>query len=277
MQSVQSNFNPGQSTEIEFENGFQTKCALMKDIYQKVKSIAQIDKHLILIGEIGVGKKTLAHAIHRNSSRAEAPFHSFYCMNTNEDEFKEAFWEQVHVENDHILLKYDILEKASNGILYLNKFSELTTDFKQSVIESYIHGCTQLFRYNHALSPRLIISISQDSFQQFMKTDVWKKLLLLLNPVSIMLPPLRERREDIPAFIEEFIEKVRTSEPSWHSLGITDEAMNECLAYRWPGNVRQLKNAIFQGALLSEGQMIECHHLPFSMNWQLPYQDEKSN
>ncbi|MFU8861725.1 MAG: sigma 54-interacting transcriptional regulator [Cyclonatronaceae bacterium] len=259
--------------EPEFESSFQTKSPLMRDIFQKVKSIAQLEKHLILIGEIGVGKKNMAHAIHRNSSRATGPFHSFYCINTNEDEFKEAFWEQVYVENDHLLLKYDVLEKASNGILYLNKFSEMSAAFMLNIIDSYIHGCNQLFRYNQTLSPRLIISISQDSFQEFMKTDVWKKILALLNPVSIMIPPLRERREDIPAFIQKFIEEARISESAWHRLDIADGAMQECLAYRWPGNMRQLKNAIYQGALLSQGNLIECNHLPFSINWQLPYQD----
>ena len=274
MLTVRENIPPRQNSQVEFEPSFQTKSPLMKDIYNKVKSLACLDMHLVLIGEIGVGKKTLAHAIHRNSSRSKGAFHSFYCMNTNEDEFKEAFWEQVRVENGHLLLKYDVLEKASNGILYLNKFSELSTAFKLNIIDSYIHGCNQLFRYNIATSPRLIISISQDSFQQFRKTDVWNKLLMLLNPVSIMLPPLRERQEDIPAFIDTFIEQARNSKPAWSRLAITDDAMRECLAYRWPGNVLQLKNAILQGALLSQGDLIECHHLPFSMNWQLPYQNE---
>lgn len=274
MQTVQENINSPINKQFEVETSFQTQSPLMKDIYEKVNSMACLDKHIVLIGEIGVGKLSLAHAVHRNSSRAKGPFHSFYCMNTNEDEFKEAFWEQVHVEDEHLLLKYDILEKTSNGILYLNKFSELTTAFKLNIIDSFIHGCNQLFRYNFAISPRLIISISQDSVQQFMKTEVWEKLLQLLNPISIMIPPLRERREDIPAFIETFIEEARISEPTWHRLGITDDAMNECLTYRWPGNVRQLKNAIFQGALLSQGNLIECHHLPFSINWQLPYKDE---
>jgi DNA-binding NtrC family response regulator len=271
MQNLQENIPPRQNSAIEVESYFQTNSPLMKDIYQKAKRIARIDTHLVLIGEIGVGKKSMAHAIHRNSSRAEGPFHSFYCVNTNEDEFKEAFWEQVHIENEHLLLKYDLLEKASNGILYLNKFSELTTAFMLNIIESYIYGCHQLFRYNVAASPRLIISISQDSYLQLMKTEVWEKLLMLLNPVSIILPPLRERREDIRAFIVTFIEEARSSEPAWYRLDISDDAMRECLAYKWPGNIRQLKNAIFQGALLSHGTVIECHHLPFSINWQLPY------
>lgn len=274
MQTVKENIDSRKNSQVEVEPSFQTNSPLMKDIFQKVKSLAHLDKHLVLIGEIGVGKKSLAHAIHRNSSRAKGPFHSFYCMNTNEDEFKEAFWEQVRIENEHLTLRFDVLEKASNGILYLNKFSELTTSFKLNIIESYIHGCHQLFRYNVATAPRLIISISQDSFQKFMKTEAWDKLLSLLNPVSIMLPPLRERREDIPALIEKFIEEAGHSEPAWSNLGITDDAIRECVAYKWPGNIRQLKNAIYQGALLSKGQLIECHHLPFSMNWQLPYQDE---
>ena len=274
MQTVKEDIDSRHKTQVEVEPSFQTKSPLMKDIYQKVKSVARLDKHLVLIGEIGVGKKSLAYAIHRNSRRSKGPFHSFYCMNSNEEEFKEAFWEQVSIENDHLILRYNVLEKASNGILYLNKFSELNTPFMLNIIKSYIHGCHQLFRYNLATSPRLIISISQDSFQQFIKTEVWGKLLALLDPISLMLPPLRERREDIIALIETFIEEVRISEPNWNRLGITDDAKRECVAYRWPGNVRQLKNAIFQGALLSQGSLIEQHHLPFSMNWQLPYQDE---
>lgn len=272
MQTIIKNIAPRQVTNADAQPSFQSKSPLMNDIYQKVKRIANLDKHLLLIGEIGVGKMSLAHAIHRNSSRADGPFHSFYCMNTDENEFKEAFWEQVRIENEHLTLRFDVLEKASNGILYLNKFSELTTAFKLNVIESYIHGCNQLFRYNFAVSPRLIISISQDSFQHFIETEAWGRLLSLLNPVSIMLPPLRERREDIPELIQTFIEEARNSEPSWHDLDITDDAIHECIGYKWPGNVRQLRNAISHGALLAQGQLIERHHLPFSMNWQFPYQ-----
>ncbi|MCH8496459.1 MAG: sigma 54-interacting transcriptional regulator [Balneolales bacterium] len=271
---LKENIAPIQQSDILYDSGFQTKSPLMKDIYQKVQNIARHEKHLVLIGEIGVGKRSLADAIHRYSSRSNGPFHSFYCINTNEEEFKDAFWEQLRVENEHVLLRYDLLEKTSNGILYLNKFSELTTSLMLNIIDSYIHGCNQLFRYNLSTSPRLIISISQDTYQHFMKTEAWDKLLTELNPISIMVPPLRERREDIPAFIKLFIEEARYSEPSWSDLSISDEAVQECISHRWPGNVRQLKNAIVQGALLSQGGLIQCQHLPFSMNWQLPYQDD---
>ncbi len=253
------------------ESGFNTDSSLMKDIFKKVKSIARLEKHVILIGEIGVGKKRLAHAIHNYSNRSGGPFHSFYCIDINEAEFKEAFWEHIYFENEHLQIKYDVLEKSGGGILYLDQFSELSSSFMLNVIDSYIRGCKQLFKYNPALSPRLIISISQDAFQCLTKTEVWSKLLKSLNPVSIMLPPLRERKEDIPLLIKTFLEEARESEPDWSNLNMSQKAINECILYSWPGNVRQLKNAIIQGAVLSHGEVIESHHLPFSMNWKLPY------
>lgn len=251
--------------------GFNTDSSLMKDIFKKVKSIARLEKHVILIGEIGVGKKRLAHAIHDHSVRAEGPFHSFYCIDIDEAEFKEAFWEHIHFENEHLQIKYDVLEKSGGGILYLDQFSELSSSFMLNVIDSYIRGCNQLFKYNPALSPRLIISISQEAFQCLTKTEVWSKLLKSLNPISIMLPPLRERKEDIPLLIKTFLEEARKSEPEWTNLSMSKSAISECILYSWPGNVRQLKNAIIQGAVLSHGEVIERHHLPFSMNWKLPY------
>jgi DNA-binding NtrC family response regulator len=121
------------------------------------------------------------------------------------------------------------------------------------------------------MAPRLILSICQDAFEDLAKTDVWDQLLELLNPISIMLPPLRERKEDIPALIKTFLAEAKTTELAWHNLSIAPEAVNKCMIYSWPGNVRQLKNAILQGSVLSHGKTIESHHLPFSMNWKLPY------
>lgn len=266
-----SSENIAQQNNSKGEIGFTTDSSLMKDIFKKVKSIASLEKHVILIGEIGVGKKRLAHAIHNNSNRSDGPFHSFYCVDINEAEFKEAFWEHIHFENEHLQIKYDVLEKSGGGILYLDQFSELSSSFMLNLIDSYIRGCKQLYKYNPSLSPRLIISISQEVFQSLTKTEVWSKLLKSLNPISIMLPPLRERKEDIPLLIKTFLEDAKRSEPEWVNLRMSQSAINECILYSWPGNVRQLKNAIIQGAVLSHGEVIESHHLPFSMNWKLPY------
>lgn len=266
-----AHYNSRLTDYVSDDYGLDTKSLLMKDIFTKVKSIALLENHIVLIGEIGVGKKRLAQIIHKYSFLEEGPFHQFYCIDINEAKFKEAFWEHIHFENEHMQIKYEALEKAGGGILYLDQFSELSGEYMLNIVNSYIRGCNQLYKYNKSMSPRLILSISQDAFQDLTKTDAWDQLLNLLNPITIMLPPLRERKEDIPALIETFVDEAKSSESTWQNLSIASDAVNECKIYAWPGNVRQLKNAIHQGAVLSHGKTIESHHLPFSMNWKLPY------
>lgn len=264
-------YSPRSTDSKSVENGLISESILMKDIFSKVKSVSSLDKHIVLIGEIGVGKKRLAQIIHKHSHRDQGPFYTFYCIDINEAKFKEAFWENIHFDNEHLQIKYKALEKAGGGILHMDQFSELSGDYMLNIVNSYIRGCNQLFKYNTSMSPRLILSVCQDAFQELVKTEVWDQLLELLNPISIMLPPLRERKEDIPALIKTFLAEAKSSEPAWSNLSITPEAVKECMTYSWPGNVRQLKNAILQGSVLSHGETIEIHHLPFSMNWKLPY------
>lgn len=243
----------------------------MEDIFSKVKSVSALDNHLVLIGEIGAGKKRLARIIHSHSRRSESPFYSFYCVDINEAKFKEAFWEHIYFEGEHIQLRYDVLEKASGGSLYLDQFSELSPQFMINLLKSYTRGVEHLFRYNPDSSPRVILSISQMAFRNLARTEVWASLLESLNLVCIMLPPLRERKEDIPDLVEGFLAEARSSDPKWKDLKIDPVAIEECMMYEWPGNIRQLKNAILHGAILSHGKVIEGCHLPFSMKWKLPY------
>lgn len=246
----------------------------MQDIFKKVLSLSKRENDIIIIGEIGSGKKRISQIIHANSNRSKGPFHSFYCVDINENEYKDAFWEQLRFDKEHIVLEYDAVEKASGGILYLDKFSDLPSQFMINIIDSYLKSCKQLFRYVSTERPRLIISLNQESYHKIFNTSVWDTLLQQLNPFTIMLPPLRERREDIPIFVEIFLQEIRTLSVNAEHLNISAQALHECENYSWPGNIRQLKNALFQGAVLSHGQTIESHHLPFSMRWELPYEIE---
>ncbi|MEX0721764.1 MAG: sigma 54-interacting transcriptional regulator [Balneolaceae bacterium] len=249
-----------------------SKSILMQDIFNKILTIAKLDTHVIVIGEIGSGKKRLAQIIHENGGRADGPFHTFYCVDVDEEEYKEAFREQLHLEEEHFILKYNAIEKACDGILYLDQFSELPPQLMLSIINSYIKGSEQLYRYNQENKPRLVISMNQESYQKVLHKSVWKSLLQKLDPVVVMVPPLRERKEDIPVIIDCFLNEIKERYSDWKDLKISTEALKECFNYNWPGNIRQLKNALLQGAILSYGETIESHHLPFSMNWKLPYE-----
>ena len=271
MNETYGQYFPQKFTDIANKIDLYSESILMQDILKKISEIANTDQHVIIIGEIGTGKKQIAKFIHSKSEIRLGPFHIFYCIDIDESEYKEAFWEQIHVDDDHITLKYDALEKAGHGILFLDQFSELSHQYMLEIIESYISGCNQLFRYNHLASPRIILSVNQERFQTLNKSDTWKKILNMLNPISIMLPPLRERKEDIPAMINLFLEELKTIGEDWNNLEISEEAVEECQNYNWPGNIRQLKNAIIQGAILSHGKVITSKHFPFSMKWKLPY------
>lgn len=253
----------------DFERNSQS--ALMQDIFHKILRLAKLDSNIVIVGEIGSGKKRLAQIVHENSSRVNGPFHSFYCIDVNENDYKDAFWGRLKVKPDQITLRYDALEKSSEGILYLDQFSELPAEYMSNILTSYKKGCEQLFRYNKIAQPRLIISLNQESYQNIITGLVWKKVLDELNPVVIVLPPLRERKEDIPLLIDHFLNEIKKNESDFKNLKISEKALEECSNYKWPGNIRQLKNAVLQGAILSYGKTIESEHLPFSMSWQLPY------
>lgn len=248
-----------------------SKSLLMQDIFYKVLRIANLDTNVFIVGEIGSGKKRFAEIIHTNSSRAHKPLHTFYCVDINELEYKDAFWGHLTFDENRLSLKYDALEKASGGVLYLDQFSELSLSMMLNIIESYQKGVKQLFRFDTSSKPRLILSLNLESYYDILNTTVWKKLLIHLDPVVIMLPPLRERKEDIPVLINHFLKELKEKSNDYKSLKISAQALYECFNYSWPGNIRQLKNAILQGAILSYGQTIESQHLPFTMNWNLPY------
>lgn len=244
---------------------------LMQDIFHKILQLAKLDSNVFVIGEIGSGKKKIAEIIHKNSKRSNKPFFSFYCVDINEDEYKDTFWGHLNFEEDQLRLKYEALEQAEGGILYLDQFSELSPKYMLNIITSLDKGINQLYRLDKTSIPRIIMSFNQESYRELINSSVWKNLLDQLDPVVIMLPPLRERKEDIPILINSFLKEMREQNKDYKNLKISAQALSDCFNYSWPGNIRQLKNAIVQGAILSFGKTIKSEHLPFTMNWDLPY------
>lgn len=250
------------------------KSVLMQNILSKVLRLSKLDTPVILIGEVGTGKKRLAQIIHQNSFRASHPFYPFCCLDLTVEEYENAFREQLHLNDGRFVLKYDVIEKASKGILYLDQFSELPNELMLNVIQSFENGSEQLFRYSQAAEPRLMISMNMDSYATFADSPKWHNILNMLDPQLIMVPPLRERKEDIPLLVNSFIKCLKNKSEKYHELSISDGALQTCSTHSWPGNIRQLNNALLQGAVLSHWKTIENHHLPFSMNWELPYKAE---
>jgi DNA-binding NtrC family response regulator len=248
-----------------------SKSVLMRDLFTKILCIAKTNNPVIIIGEVGAGKERLAKIIHENSSRAQNAFYSFYCVDVKEEEYREAFREQLQFDEEHLILKYNALEKACGGIIYLDQFSELSSQLMHKITHSFVKGSEQLYRHNVRDKPRLLLTMNLESCRDLFHTPVWDKILQLLNPIVVMLPPLRERKEDLPLMINYYIQNIKERRREWKYLKLSPPALRKCLNYNWPGNIRQLKNALLQGAILSHGKTIESNQLPFSMSWKLPY------
>jgi DNA-binding NtrC family response regulator len=273
MENKPQNINPaGKKSTNSYELMDSSNSQLMQDIYSKAISLSKMDTNLIIIGEPGSGKKSLAHFIHKNSRRADKPFYSFSCLGVDETTYKNAFRERLHFEDEYIVLKYDAIEKAEQGVIYLDHFSELPLNFMYDIIRSYLNSSNQLFRYDKTGVPRLILSLDQEKYHKIFTTDTWKNLLHLIDSVAIMIPPLRERKEDIPLLIDYFLDDLRKSHTGWDGLCISEGALAQCCQYKWPGNILQLKHVLMQGAVFADGTTIEVKHLPFSMFWKLPYE-----
>ena len=245
---------------------------LMHDLFDKILSLAKLEHSVFIIGEIGSGKKRIAKIIHNNSTHSAGPFYSFYCLDIDEKEYEGAFWGHLEFEDNFLTLRYEVLENVVGGTLFLDQFSELSLPLMLKIIDSLNKGSKHLFRHNKMGRPRFILSFNQESYQELIKSSVWDQLLEELNPVVVMLPPLRERKEDIPILINYFLQKIKHEDERWKNLSISDQALRKCFDYAWQGNMLQLKNALIRGAILSYGQTIESKHLPFSMDWQFPYE-----
>src|SRR5699024_3571293 len=131
-------------------------------------------------------------------------------VDINQDKYREAFREQLILSDDHFILKYDVIERASRGILFMDQFSELSEDLMLNIIRSFIKGSRQLYHFSIKAKPRLIISINMDSYNSIIKLPGWQVILELLKPNIIMIPPLRERKEDIPLLIHSFLGELRS-------------------------------------------------------------------
>lgn len=244
---------------------------LMNDIYQKVLLLAKTEFPVIFEGETGSGKHCLARVLHDNSNRSAGPLHFFYCPGIDESTWKDAFRENVSVCDDKIVIQFKAIEKAAGGTLVLYRFCELAEDEQSRILMLFLEGIRYVFRYANQMAPRLVLAMQPPAFQKMCKTAVWKNTMKSLLPVVVTVPPLRQYKQDIPLLIDFFLREIHQDSARGAKLGISETALRACCDYNWPGNIRQLKNALIQGATLSGGNTIELIHLPFSISWKLPY------
>jgi len=236
----------------------------MQDIFNLIEDIAPSDSTILITGETGTGKELAAKAIHSNSPWREGPFVVVNCGAIPEHLMEsELFGHQKGAFTDAKETKKGRLELAHGGTLFLDEIGEITMRMQIDllrVLEEHIFyrvGGTQPISADF----RVIAATNKHLEQEIKDGRFREDLYYRLNVISLKMPPLRERKEDIPLLAEQFLNRF-SQETNKHMDRISREAMDEMMLYEWPGNVRELENAIERAVVVGKGRDILPEHLP---------------
>ena len=231
----------------------------LKELWTLVDAVSRVDSTVIIYGENGVGKETFARAIHRMSDRGERTLIKFNCAAISKEHLdRELFGVEVEEPGSEPAVP-GRLELADNSTLFLEQVSELTPELQQKLLRVLEE---QQFVRVGGRSPipinfRLIVS-SHKSLQELVSEGTFRSdLFSKLNVFPLQIPPLRERREDIPVLAQHFV-RIYATRMNKEIPGITGEALEALAEWHWPGNVRELETFIERSVILTHGSELEA-------------------
>jgi PAS domain S-box-containing protein len=236
----------------------------MQEVFQTIRQVVTSDYPVLISGESGTGKELVANAIHNEGRRSGGPFVPVNCGALPENILESELFGHVRgAFTGAIRDKKGRFELADGGTLFLDEVGELTPSFQVKLLRviqekrfERVGGEDQI-----GVDVRIISATNRNLRESIKKGKFREDLFYRICVVPIELPPLRERREDIPLLIEQILEEIRT-ETNNKSLTISDNAIDRLLLHKWPGNVRELINALRFSAVRCGGRRIHLKHLP---------------
>lgn len=246
---VASNVPGAYETDIDLVGRSEAFIEVMK----QVGRVAGTSLPVLLTGESGTGKEVVALALHRRSQRAEKPFVAVNCGAIPAELIESELF--GHVRGSFTGADRDrrgLWEEADGGTVFLDEITETTPAFQVKLLRALQEGEIRRVGSNHTqrLDVRVIAASNQDVEVEVKAGRFRKDLFYRLNAVSIVLPPLRERREDILSLARTFAEHIYSLNPA---VTFSPEALNLFEQYSWPGNIRELENAVVRAAAMCDG------------------------
>jgi DNA-binding NtrC family response regulator len=249
--------------KYRFENIIGDSEAIGK-VFETIEKVADTDSTILVLGESGTGKELIAKAIHYNSYRREGPFVPVNCVAIPSELLEsELFGHEKGAFTNALRTRIGRFELANGGTLFLDEIGDMNP-----LLQSKLLRVLQERQFERIGGTKLIqtdIRVIAATHQNLKKAIKQKKfredLYYRLNVIPIEVPPLRERKSDIPLLVHQFINQFNKSKRK-KVVGITDEVMQRFMEYDWPGNVRELENMIERVIILSNDERITVQDLP---------------
>lgn len=236
----------------------------MAAVLETVGRVAPTDLPVLITGESGVGKEVIARVLHQSSKRSDGPFVPINCGAIPDTMIEsELFGYEKGAFTGAHARKPGLLEIANTGTLFLDEIGDMPLPLQVKLLR--VIETSRFFRLGGtrevAVNVRILSATNKDMQAEFAKGTFRQDLFFRIAALTLPIPPLRERKADIPAFVERFL----SSNPLFKSKRFTPAALGLLQDYRWPGNVRELQNVVHRAALLSPGDVIDRTDLPADM------------
>ncbi len=247
------------SQRFQFEN-VVARSSAMESVLKVAQKVAQSDATVLIEGESGTGKEVLARAIHQASPRRKGPFVAVNCPSIPENLLESELFGHVRGAFTGALRdKPGKFELAKGGTVFLDEIGDLKLDLQAKLLR--VLQEREIERIGDTkprpIDVRIIAATHRDLRQLVQEGRFREDLYYRLSVVPLVIPPLRERKEDIPYLVDHFLAKYGGKQ-----FRVTKQAMRVLLDYDWPGNVRELENAVHRAIVLTSGNVIDVDALP---------------
>jgi DNA-binding NtrC family response regulator len=244
----------------------------MLKIFSLINSIANTDSTVLITGESGTGKELIAKAVHRHSNRRSCPFVSINCGALPENLLEsELFGHCKGSFTDAHKDKTGLLEMADKGTVFLDEISEMSTNMQVKLLRALQERVIRRVGGNQeiAIDVRIISATNKDLQQSIAQKEFRSDLYYRLNVISMDIPPLRERKEDIPLLMQHFL-NIFTKKFDKPIRGYHKDVIELFLGYHWPGNIRELENFVERAVALEKNEFIGVESIPTDIIYSLP-------
>ncbi|KGM43412.1 RNA polymerase subunit sigma-54 [Alkalispirochaeta odontotermitis] len=248
-------------------SGLIGKDPKMQVIYKLIEDVAPTDATVLIQGESGTGKELVARAIHKQSQRREKPFVVINCSAYPATLLEsELFGHEKGAFTGAIRQKAGRFEQADGGTVFLDEIGEISPTAQIKLLRILQSQKFERLGGEQTLSVniRVLAATNKDLLKEVKSANFREDLFYRLNVIPIQMPPLRNRRNDIPLLARYFLRHFATEQETL-AQRFSSEAMRNLLDYSWPGNVRELENSIEHAAVLAKGKYIEISDLPASL------------